>query len=333
MTDFQEFTFLSSDGRTQLHGAQWTPADREPIAVLQIAHGVAEHILRYDDFARYLNDRGILVAGHDHLGHGKSLPEGGTPVYFGDGSTWETVVDDIHLLHDRLREQYPRLPILLMGHSMGSFLSRSYLIRYPGTVDAAIIMGTGHQSPAIVAGGRAIAKAAGKRHGFKAHSPRVEALAFGAYNKAFAPNRTEVDWLSASDNNVDAYIADPLCGQKASIGLFYEMLGGIRFISAMGAGNKLDPSCLRIADITKTSVCPLARAMRVSCKKKGIRHMTVAYSLEPMHPPVQPIAEESGRRKDIPGSTAFVPGAMGLLIASHVVRTLMAGDEPARPEG
>ena len=231
MTDFQEFTFLSSDGHTQLHGAQWTPADREPIAVLQIAHGVAEHILRYDDFARYLNDRGILVAGHDHLGHGKSLPEGGTPVYFGDGSTWETVVDDIHLLHDRLREQYPDLPILLMGHSMGSFLSRSYLIRYPGTVDAAIIMGTGHQSPAIVAGGRAIAKAAGKRHGFKAHSPRVEALAFGAYNKAFAPNRTEVDWLSASDNNVDAYIADPLCGQKASIGLFYEMLGGIRFIS------------------------------------------------------------------------------------------------------
>ena len=107
----------------------------------------------------------------------------------------------------------------------------------------------------------------------------------------------------------------------------------IRFISAMGAGNKLDPSCLRIADITKTSVCPLARAIRVSCKKKGIRHMTVAYSLEPMHPPVQPIAEESDHRKDIPGSTAFVPGAMGLLIASHVVRTLMAGDEPARPEG
>ena len=128
MTDFQEFTFLSSDGHTQLHGAQWTPADRKPRAVLQIAHGVAEHILRYDDFARYLNDRDILVAGHDHLGHGKSLPEGGTPVYFGDGSTWETVVDDIHLLHDRLREQYPDLPILLMGHSMGSFLSRSYIL-------------------------------------------------------------------------------------------------------------------------------------------------------------------------------------------------------------
>ena len=129
-------------------------------------------------------------------------------------------------------------------------------------------------------------------------------------------------------------VADCIDTVKAKIELIVRAQeNGVYAISAMGAGDKLDPSCLRIADITKTSVCPLARAMRVSCKKKGIRHMTVAYSLEPMHPPVQPIAEESGRRKDIPGSTAFVPGAMGLLIASHVVRTLMAGDEPARPEG
>lgn len=107
--------------------------------------------------------------------------------------------------------------------------------------------------------------------------------------------------------------------------------GGIPFISAMGAGNKLDPSCLRIADITKTSVCPLARAMRVSCKKKGIRHMTVAYSIELPHRPVTPIAQEEGLRKDVPGSMVFVPGAMGLLIASHVVRTLMSGNDGAHP--
>ena len=130
------------------------------------------------------------------------------------------------------------------------------------------------------------------------------------------------------------YVVDAIDTVKGKLELVMQAQAtGTPIISCMGAGNKLDPSCLRIADITKTSVCPLARAMRVSCKKKGIRHMTVAYSLEPMHPPVQPIAEESDRRKDIPGSTAFVPGAMGLLIASHVVRTLMAGDEPARPEG
>ena len=235
MTDFQEFTFLSSDGHTQLHGAQWTPADREPIAVLQIAHGVAEHILRYDDFARYLNDRGILVAGHDHLGHGKSLPEGGTPVYFGDGSTWETVVDDIHLLHDRLREQYPDLPILLMGHSMGSFLSRSYLIRYPGTVDAAIIMGTGWQPEMTIRGGLLLAGILSGLKGPDAVSKMVTNMAFGAYNKAFGDKpRTPNDWLSADTDNVDRYMADPLCGADATVGLFRQMLRGLRFNQTPG---------------------------------------------------------------------------------------------------
>ena len=241
MTDFQEFTFLSSDGHTQLHGAQWTPADREPIAVLQIAHGVAEHILRYDDFARYLNDRGILVAGHDHLGHGKSLPEGGTPVYFGDRATWETVVDDIHLLHDRLREQYPDLPILLMGHSMGSFLSRTYLIRYPGTVDAAIIMGTGWQPEMTIRGGLLLAGILSGLKGPDAVSKMVTNMAFGAYNKAFGDKpRTPNDWLSADTDNVDRYMADPLCGADATVGLFRQMLLGIRFNQRLSNLRRMD---------------------------------------------------------------------------------------------
>ena len=170
MTNKTDFTFLSSDGKTRLHGIAWVPEDVTPVAVLQIVHGVAEYIGRYDDFARFLNSHGVIVVGHDHLGHGLSLPEGGTPVYFGDGSTWETVVDDIHLLHDRLRDQYPDLPILLMGHSMGSFLSRSYLIRYPGTVDGAIIMGTGYMAAGDdhpgrpAAGGNSVrAQGAGRR--------------------------------------------------------------------------------------------------------------------------------------------------------------------------
>ena len=87
MTNMTEFQFLSSDGHTQLHGMLWEPTDTPVRAVLQVCHGVAEHIARYDAFARALNEQGIVVAGHDHLGHGKSLPEGGTPVYFGDGNT------------------------------------------------------------------------------------------------------------------------------------------------------------------------------------------------------------------------------------------------------
>ena len=186
MTNKTDFTFLSSDGKTRLHGIAWVPEDVTPVAVLQLVHGVAEYIGRYDDFARFLNSHGVIVVGHDHLGHGLSLPEGGTPVYFGDGNTWNTPVDDIYVLHTKLKEQYPHLPLLLMGHSMGSFLSRTYLIRYPGTVKAAVLMGTGWQS-------------------------------------------TEYDWLSADEENVDKYIADPLCGHDATVGLFREMLWGIRF--------------------------------------------------------------------------------------------------------
>ena len=203
MTNMTEFQFLSSDGHTQLHGMLWEPTDTPVRAVLQVCHGVAEHIARYDAFARALNEQGVAVAGHDHLGHGKSLPQGGTPVYFGQGNTWNTVVDDIYVLHQRLLQKYPDTPLCIMGHSMGSFLTRTYLIRYPGTVKAAVIMGTGWQPHAVITGGLAVADAVIALKGENATSDVVTELAFGAYNKMFAPNRTKVDWLSADESNVD----------------------------------------------------------------------------------------------------------------------------------
>ena len=241
MTNMTEFTFLSTDGKTQLHGMRWEPEGGSVRAVLQICHGVAEHIARYDAFARYLNGLGIAVVGHDHLGHGLSLPEGGTPVYFGTGNTWNTVVDDIYVLHQRIRLWYPDVPLCIMGHSMGSFLTRTYLIRYPGTVKAAIIMGTGWQPKAVIAGGMAVAKAVGAVVGENGTSDLVTNLAFGAYNKLFAPNRTSCDWLSADEGNVDAYMADPLCGADATVGLFRQMLSGIRFNQKLSNLRQMDP--------------------------------------------------------------------------------------------
>ena len=241
MTNMTEFTFLSTDGKTQLHGMRWEPEGGSVRAVLQICHGVAEHIARYDAFARYLNGLGIAVVGHDHLGHGLSLPEGGTPVYFGAGNTWNTVVDDIYVLHQRIRLWYPDVPLCIMGHSMGSFLTRTYLIRYPGTVKAAIIMGTGWQPKAVIAGGMAVAKAVGAVVGENGTSDLVTNLAFGAYNKLFAPNRTSCDWLSADEGNVDAYMADPLCGADATVGLFRQMLSGIRFNQKLSNLRQMDP--------------------------------------------------------------------------------------------
>ena len=240
MTNMTEFAFLSTDGKTQLHGMRWEPDGGSVRAVLQICHGVAEHIARYDAFARYLNGLGIAVVGHDHLGHGLSLPEGGTPVYFGAGSTWNTVVDDIYVLHQRIRLWYPDVPLCIMGHSMGSFLTRTYLIRYPGTVKAAVIMGTGWQPKAVIAGGMAVAKAVGAVVGENGTSDLVTNLAFGAYNKLFAPNRTSCDWLSADEGNVDAYMADPLCGADATVGLFRQMLSGIRFNQKLSNLRQMD---------------------------------------------------------------------------------------------
>ena len=272
----REFYFSSSDGSSRIHAAEWTPEGHEIIGVLQIAHGVAEYAMRYAPFAEFMTEHGFVVVANDHLGHGLSAEKDAETLYFGPYNGWKHVVDDMYALRCRTKEKYPDVPYFLMGHSMGSFLTRTYLIRYPGTVDAAIIMGTGHQSPAVVAGGRAIAKAAGKRHGFKAHSPRVENLAFGAYNKAFAPNRTSLDWLSASDNNVDAYIADPLCGQKTSIGLFYEMLGGIRFVSAQKNINSmnLNTPILFISALTGQRVNKLFAMINHVCEQSMMRIRT-----------------------------------------------------------
>lgn len=240
MTKIHEFTYLSSDGKTQLHAMEWIPEDQTPKAVLQIAHGVSEYIARYDAFARYLNEQGFVVVGNDHLGHGGS--EGETPVYFGEKDGWKHVVDDLYALHVRMQEQYPQLPFFIMGHSMGSFLTRSYLIRYPGTVKGAVVMGTGSQSPAIIAAGRLVARWEAGKRGRSAVSPLVNKMAFGSYNKGLTPQRTEFDWLSVDSGNVDRYVADPLCGKPGTVGLFLDMLDGFSFNQNPENLKKMDPA-------------------------------------------------------------------------------------------
>lgn len=237
MENRKEFYFPSSDGLTPIHAVEWQVEN--PIGVLQISHGVSEYALRYEPFAQYMNSKGFVVVANDHIGHGLSLADGAAPLYFGRHDGWQHVVDDVYTLRDMTGKKYPELPYFLLGHSMGSFIARTYLIRYPGTLSGAIIMGTGQQSPALILGGRAFAKIEGRRIGFDRFSPAVDQLAFGAYNKKFAPNRTPFDWLSVNEENVDAYIADPLCGD-ASVGLFFDMLGGIGFVGKQSNVNTMN---------------------------------------------------------------------------------------------
>ena len=225
-----EFTFPSADGKTAIHAVEWLP-EGDVRAVLQISHGVSEYILRYEPFAAWLTNRGFAVVGHDHLGHGGSVAPGSARLYFGPKGSWNWVVEDIYTRRSLAGRRFPGVPCFLLGHSMGSFLARTYLIRYPGTVDGAVIMGTGQMTPAAIAGGKAFAAAEARRLGEDQISPAVEKLSFGTYNKIFAPNRTGFDWLSLNMENVDRYLEDPLCGGSATIGLFREMLGGLSLIA------------------------------------------------------------------------------------------------------
>ena len=235
-----EYFFPSSDGKTLVHVNQWTPADRNILGVVQIAHGVAEYGQRYEPFARYLCARGFAVVANDHLGHGQSVIEGCPMVYLGEEDGWWHVTDDIEELRRRTAKVFSGKPYFLFGHSMGSFLSRTHLIRYPGRLSGCILCGTGHQSPAVIAGGKLVADSEIRRLGKKAYSVRADDLAFGVYNKRFSPARTKVDWLSASEANVDAYLADPLCGGNATLGLFRDMLDGLSYLTKQSNINKMD---------------------------------------------------------------------------------------------
>lgn len=161
-------------------------------------------------------------------------------VYFGDKDGWRHAVEDMEELRRRTAKVFPGVPYFLFGHSMGSFLSRTHLIRYPGRLDGCVLCGTGHMSPALIAGGKLIADREIRRLGRKAYSAKADQLAFGAYNKPFAPNRTRFDWISASEANVDAYIADPLCGGDTTLGLFRDMLGGLGIITKQANIERMD---------------------------------------------------------------------------------------------
>lgn len=230
MPSFQDFYFQSSTGRTSIHALKCVP-DSKPRAVVQIAHGIAEHIDRYRPFMEFLADNGFVVAGNDHLGHGKSIRVPEEQGFFAEKDGWWRVVDDMDKLHDIMSNEYPELPYVLFGHSMGSFLTRTYLIKHPDKYDGVILSGTGHQSPALVLGGNAAASVMAKLNGAMGDGAKLDSLAFGTYLNKIENPRTKFDWLSRDTEQVDKYIADPLCGFVGKIGLYRDMMQGIKFIT------------------------------------------------------------------------------------------------------
>ena len=232
------FCYPSASSGHSIYAVEWIP-EQTPIGVVQIVHGIAEHVGRYEEVAQFLCAHGFLVCGEDHLGHGHTV-ENGKYGFFAPKNGWNLVVQDIHTLQQQQSHAYPSLPYFLLGHSMGSFLVRTYLIQYPGVVSGAILSGTGQESSKLVALGKSLASLECKRLGVHGVSPLISSLSLGGYNRKFHPNRTTADWISSDPSEVDRYLSDPLCQYPITASLFRDMMGGLQLIGNPKALSKMD---------------------------------------------------------------------------------------------
>lgn len=218
----KETTLEAEDGH-RIHLQSWASGDN-PRGVIQMLHGLGEHIGRYDRFANAALGRGYVVYGHDHRGHGRSEGERG---YFADAQGWHKVIEDVRLVNDHIRESHPALPVVLLGHSMGSFIAETFAMHYGERLRALLLSGSSWPLRIQTLPGRLLAKLESLRVGKRGNSAMVNALGFNAFNRPFRPIRTEMDWLSRDEAEVDRYIADPLCGGPFTCGLWLDFLGGL----------------------------------------------------------------------------------------------------------
>lgn len=208
MVKKEEFYYDSSDNKTKIQGIRWIPENQTIIGILQIAHGMVEFIDRYDEFARVLAENGFLVVGNDHLGHGNSVLNKTDWGFFSEQNGAGVLLEDMHLLLNITKELYPRIPYFLLGHSMGSFLTRQFITVYGNELKGAIIVGTGCQPYIFVKAGQLLSVIIAKFKGWRYRSGLIDYLALGSNNKRFEPGRTPKDWLSRDKKIVDDYLAD-----------------------------------------------------------------------------------------------------------------------------
>ena len=222
-----KYGFTASDG-TDISARIWTV--EKPKAVVQLIHGMAEHISRYDEFARFLNSKGFLVAGEDHRGHGETAGSIDKTGYFADRDGWNKIISDNVALGTMLRNENPDLPFFLFGHSMGSFLSRKIIAEFPEGIDGVILSGSGDFSGVQIKMLSLIAKLQRAVIGAKARAKLLDKLSFSAMNDNFKPGRTGFEWLSRDEAKVDEYLNDPYCGFVATVGMYIDFADGIKYL-------------------------------------------------------------------------------------------------------
>jgi alpha-beta hydrolase superfamily lysophospholipase len=223
MAEDDAFTLPAIDG-LPLFVYRWLPAGT-PRGIVQVAHGMSEHGGRYQALAQALNQAGFAVYAQDHRGHGRTAVSADDLGYF--GASWATVVADLGTVRNRIAADFPGLPIVLLGHSMGAFLAQQNAGERSEGLSGLILTGTYRESRALAQAGAWLARLERWRLGPRGHSRILRALTLGAFNRRFAPTRTAYDWLSRDPQAVDAYLADPHCGFAPSVQLWLELLGAL----------------------------------------------------------------------------------------------------------
>ena len=226
----EESTFLSNDGIHNIHCVKWSPDEGiEVNAILQITHGMVEFIERYEPFANFLTEKGFIVVGHDHLGHGKSVNDSSEWGFFAENNALMTVVDDIKKVTDLTKDAYPDKPFFILGHSMGSYLLRTYLTCYSNGLDGAIIMGTGTEPKVATSFGRCLAKFVAKIKGSHYRSDQVAALSQGPAYKMFdcTGKDSSNSWLTKDSKIVEWYYNEPACTYLFTVNGYHTLFSAV----------------------------------------------------------------------------------------------------------
>ena len=273
MGEFIQSAYRSVAG-PELEKRLWLP-EGQPKAMLQLVHGMAEHIGRYDATAQRMNEAGYAVVGHTHLGHGEKAERLG---YFAKDNGWDALIQDTHTLRLETEAACPGLPYFLLGHSMGSFVVRCYCLQQGAGLTGVILSGTGHFKPSILAAASLVARLQCAMGGETKPSALLQRMSSAGYNKTYGDVRTSFDWLSADEAVVNAYIEDPYCGFPFTAQAYWDLFNGLKrlYPGKMAAQEKDVPVLLLSGD--RDPVGNYGRGVRKvaeEIKAAGVRDVTM----------------------------------------------------------
>ena len=224
------FYFISADEHSKISCVKYVP-DGKPKAILQISHGMMEMISRYDDFAKYLCENGILVAGNDHIGHGESVASKDDFGYWDCKDAGAVIVSDLHKITTIIKKDYPDIPYFVLGHSMGSFMIRRYLTKYSHEINGAIVMGTGNQSDLLVATGQVLAGTIAKIRGDRYRSELVRSIAFAGYDSRIPKEPDAGNWQTRDMEILKDIMNRPECTFTFTASAYKHMFDTIRYVT------------------------------------------------------------------------------------------------------